>query len=170
MNNSNYPNARRGNSIEYYGDGIDFKLEYSGKKSVSQILATRPGTYSPDPQYNRGGNRLYHADNLNVLALLAEDSGVCGQVKLVYIDPPFGTTMAFESRQQAYAYDDKLSGPEYVETLRERIALIHHIMSDDGSFYLHLDSRMAFYMKIIMDEIFGKNNCRNIITRKKVKP
>lgn len=170
MNNSNYPNTRRGNSIEDYNVGIDFKLEYPGKKPVSQILATRPGTYSPDPQYSRGGNRLYHADNLNVLAMLAGDSGVCGQVKLVYIDPPFGTTMAFESRQQTHAYDDKLSGPAYVETLRERIALIHHIMSDDGSFYLHLDSRMAFHMRIIMDEIFGKNNFRNVITRKKSNP
>ena len=54
-----------------------------------------------------------------------------------------------------------------MEFLRERLILIKELLTDDGSIYLHLDGKMAFTMKLIMDEIFGENNCRAFITRKK---
>ncbi len=60
-----------------------------------------------------------------------------------------------------------MAGAEFVEFLRERIILLYELLSDDGSMYLHLDSKMAFTMKLIMDEIFWKKNCRAFITRKK---
>lgn len=120
---------------------------------------------------DRGNNnRLYHADNLGVLAALAKDEAVAGKVRLVYIDPPFATDSAFESRQQQHAYDDHLTGAAFVEALRERLILIHQLLADDGSLYLHLDSRMAFHMRLILDEIFGEQQFRNCITRKKCNP
>ena len=71
------------------------------------------------------------------------------------------------SRNQEHAYSDSLCGGEFVEFLRERLILIKELLTDDGSIYLHLDGKMAFTMKLIMDEIFGENNCRAFITRKK---
>jgi len=113
-----------------------------------------------------GENRLYHADNLHVLAALAQDESIAGKIKLAYIDPPFATAAAFESRKQAHAYDDYLTGAAFVEALRERLIFIHHLLADDGSFYLHLDERMIFHLRLVLDEIFGESNFRNCITRK----
>jgi adenine-specific DNA-methyltransferase len=148
----------------------DFRLDYSGKKSAEQILATAPGQFEPSDTYCGGGNRLYHADNLPVLAALANDKSVLGKLKLVYIDPPFATAAAFESRKQQHAYDDHLVGPAFVESLRERLILLHHLLADDGSLYLHLDERMIFHFRVVLDEIFGAQNFRNCITRKKCNP
>jgi adenine-specific DNA-methyltransferase len=73
----------------------------------------------------------------------------------------------FESREQKFAYHDLLSGAAFVEFLRERLALLRELLSDRGSIYVHLDENMAFPMKIVMDEVFGMENFRNFITRKK---
>ncbi|MEY4588210.1 MAG: hypothetical protein RL497_286 [Pseudomonadota bacterium] len=147
-----------------------FHLGYAGKKTKENILLTPAGSYKSDPTYSGGENRLYHADNLGVLAALAQDNTIVGKIKLVYIDPPFATAATFESRKQQHAYDDHVVGPEFVESLRERLILIHQLLADDGSLYLHLDERMIFHFRIILDEIFGENNFRNCITRKKCNP
>jgi len=146
------------------------RLEYSGKKPVKEILATPPGHYEVSATFGTGDNRLYQSDNLAVLAALAQDESVLGKVRLVYIDPPFATDAAFESRKQDHAYDDHLVGPAFVESLRERLIFIHRLLADDGSLYLHLDGRMAFHFRVILDEIFGESNFRNCITRKKCNP
>jgi len=151
-------------------DTNGFRLEYPGKKAQEDILALPAGHYSPNSAYSGGDNRLYHADNLAVLAALAKDEAVSGKVKLVYIDPPFATASSFESRKQNHAYDDHLVGPDFVETLRERLILIHRLLADDGSLYLHLDERMIFHFRVVLDEIFGEKNFRNCITRKKCNP
>ncbi len=145
-------------------------LEYVGKKPADQILTTPPGRYVPNPDYSKGENRLYHADNLLVLSALLRDEEVAGKVRLVYIDPPFSTASSFESRKQDRAYDDHLVGPEFVEELRERLILIHRLLAEDGSIYLHLDERMVSHFRLILDEIFGPENFRNFITRKKCNP
>lgn len=146
------------------------RLEYAGKRSAVDILATLPGRYEKSAKYHSGENRLYHGDNLAVLAALAQDESVAGKVQLVYIDPPFSTAAAFESRKQDHAYDDHLVGPAFIESLRERLVFIHRLLADDGSIYLHLDERMVFNFRIILDEIFGGRNFRNCITRKKCNP
>lgn len=148
----------------------ELRLEYPGKKSIDSILASPPGQYYPSSTDHRGENRLYHADNLGVLAALAEDKSVAGQVRLVYIDPPFATASAFHSRKQNHAYDDHVVGYEFIESLRERLVLIHRLLADDGSLYLHLDERMAFHFRVVLDEIFGESGYRNFITRKKCNP
>lgn len=147
-----------------------FTLCYPGRESKKNILAISPGRYEMSSLHNKGDNRLYHADNLGVLAALSRDKEVKSKVKLVYIDPPFGTSGAFESREKEYAYDDYLLGAEFVESIRKRLIFIHHILADDGALYLHLDGRMVFHLKLILDEIFGANNLRNFITRRKSNP
>ena len=146
------------------------RLEYSGKKPSDEILATPPGGYEVSVTYGTGENRLYQADNLAVLAALSRDESVVGKVQLVYIDPPFATDATFESRKQNHAYDDHLVGSAFVETLRERLIFIYRLLADNGSLYLHLDGRMAFHFRVILDEIFGQSNFRNCITRKKCNP
>lgn len=158
------------NGVEAHSAEQGLRLEYPGKKPAEKILATPPGRYETSMAQCGGENRLYHGDNLGVLALLAQDESVAGKVRLVYIDPPFSTAAAFESRKQKHAYNDHLVGPEFVEALRERLILIHQILADDGSLYLHLDERMAFHFRVIMDEVFGEQNYRNFITRKKCNP
>jgi len=91
-------------------------------------------------------------------------------VRLVYIDPPFATNSIFQSRAQGDAYYDLLGGAHYIEFMRERLILLRELLSEDGSIYVHLDENMAFHIKVIMDEIFGRKNFRNWITRKKCNP
>lgn len=113
--------------------------------------------------------RLYHADNLIVLQNLLHDSSVKGHVKLIYIDPPYNTGGDFENRNQEFAYSDKFSNEEYLSFMKERLVIMWELLSDDGSIYVHLDSKMVFHVKLLMDEIFGSNNFRGMITRKKCK-
>lgn len=116
-----------------------------------------------------GIKRLYHGDNLNVLSHLAQDSLVCGKVNLIYIDPPYNTGGAFETRDFKYAYDDRFTTEEYLQFMRKRLDLMYQLLSDTGSIYVHLDSNMVFHIKVMMDEIFGMQNFKGMITRKKCK-
>ncbi len=150
-------------------------LSYPGKRPEEEIRLTPPvrpaclWTPTDDPA-EAGRNRLYHGDNLGVLAALREDPDVRGHVRLVYIDPPYATGGTFDSRQQEHAYADMLAGAEYVEALRARLVLLHDLLAADGSIYVHLDDYMAWPMKIVMDEVFGAGNYRSWITRKKCNP
>ncbi len=146
------------------------ELSYPGKRSLSAILAEKNFADFDLVRDATSSNRLYCGDNLDALRELREDASVRGKVALVYIDPPFGTGGAFLSRKQRNAYDDDLWGAEYVESLRHRLVLLWELLSPSGSIYLHLDENMIFQMKLVMDEIFGSTNFRNMIVRKKCNP
>ena len=147
-------------------------LHYEGKTPAEKILALP----APDikrvhsPKIYGGEGRLYFGDNLPVLAALSQDPTVKGKVKLVYIDPPFATRTAFHSRSLAHAYEDTLIGSDFIEFIRQRLILIHAVLAEDGSLYFHLDEKMIFHCKLILDEIFGASNFRNCIVRKKCNP
>lgn len=150
---------------------IPIMLAYPGKKDRASILEHDPAKLVSlwrHPQASK--NRLYYGDNLDILAALARDHSVCGQVKLIYIDPPFATEGVFVSRKQEHAYHDVICGAEYVESVRQRLILLHHILAKDGSIYVHIDEKMVFHLKLVMDEVFGVENYRNCITRKKCNP
>jgi adenine-specific DNA-methyltransferase len=115
-------------------------------------------------------NRLYAANNLGVLKSLCNDKSVMGQVRLVYIDPPYATGFAFESATVGSAYHDEQVGTEYLNALRERIIVLRELLAEDGSIYLHLDSTMIFQAKLLMDQIFGEKRFINLITRVKCNP
>jgi adenine-specific DNA-methyltransferase len=151
---------------------LDYELTYPGKKPAQAILSgprsspvkrlTVTVADSPLPR-----NRLYAGDNLGILRVLCDDKAVCGQVRLVYIDPPFATGASFESRDAEAAYHDGVLGAAFIESLRERLIVIRELLAADGSIYVHLDDKMAFQVKVIMDEVFGPGNFRNLIVRKK---
>ncbi len=117
----------------------------------------------------KGIKRLYHADNIDVLTTLLADKEVCGKVMLIYIDPPYNTGGAFETRDFKYAYNDCFSVGNYLDFMRKRIELMRLLLSEEGSIYVHLDSNMVFHVKVMMDEIFGMHNFKGMITRKKCK-
>ena len=155
--------------------GLDVFLSYEGKRPKSDILATEPAKVVPvrrkaQGQEGTADNRLYYGDNLPILASLLRDPSIKGSVRLIYIDPPFATNSVFQSRSQTDAYRDLLAGAHYIEFIRERLILLHELLADDGSIYVHLDENMAFHIKVIMDEVFGRSNFRNWITRKKCNP
>jgi len=148
---------------------LGVNLVYEGKKSEDEVLNGEVVQYKT--VYSRSSDkRLYFGDSLEVLRLLASEPEICGNVNLIYIDPPFATQSHFLSRKQSKAYEDTLTGAAFVEFLRDRILLLHKLLSNTGSIYLHLDEKMVFEMKLIMDEIFGSSNYRNLIVRKKCNP
>jgi len=148
-------------------------VEYEGKATEEEILATAPviiNEISAKTSKENSIKRLYYGDNLPILAALLQDKRIKGKVTLIYIDPPYGTNSVFHSRAQEDAYSDLLVGSSYAEFLRRRLVLMRELLSEDGSIYVHLDSNMLFVVKLLMDEIFGEQNFRNLITRKKCNP
>lgn len=142
----------------------------SSSTSLRSLVPKNEISFRPVNQYDGTEiKRLYHADNLDVLNYLIKDSKVCGKVDLIYIDPPYNTGGAFETRDFIHAYDDKYSIDEYIRFMQVRLELLHTLLSAEGSIYVHLDSNMVFHVKILMDDIFGVKNFRGMITRKKCK-
>lgn len=124
-------------------------------------------------------NILIFGDNLIALNLLCQNDSIKGKVRLIYIDPPFGTNQEFKSgisrtvsksRQDGTAYQDKLTGSEYLEFLRKRLIILREILANDGSIYVHIDWKMCHYVKVLMDGIFGEERFINNITRIKCNP
>ena len=113
--------------------------------------------------------RLYHADNLDVLDALTKDESVCGNVELIYIDPPYNTGGAFETKDFKLAYNDNFTTDGYVNFMKARLRLMCQLLSPSGSIYVQLDCKMVFHIKLLMDSIFGEKNFRGMITRKKCK-
>lgn len=150
--------------------GLEANLAYAGKWSKRDVLSGPPAHVEEIWRGTSSDNRLYFGDNFAILATLLSDPTVRGHVKLVYIDPPFATNKVYQSRTQADAYSDTLMGAHYVEFLRRRLILLHELLAADGSIYVHLDQTMVFHIKLIMDEVFGSDNFRGMITRKKCNP
>ena len=126
-------------------------------------------------------NLLIKGDNLKGLDYLLKSEHLEGQIDLVYIDPPFATGTSFtitngrantisNSKSGNLAYHDKLVGNEYLDFLRQRLVLLHRLLSSRGSIYVHIDYKIGHYVKVLMDEVFGISNFRNDITRIKCNP
>src|ERR1043166_7410435 len=106
-------------------------------------------------------NLLIFGDNQQVLKRLLEmkneeklvnADGTAG-VRLIYIDPPFGTGDEYGSNNGETAYSAKKQGANFIEFLRKRLVLLRDLLSSDGSIYVRLDYHFAHYMKAIMDEV-----------------
>ena len=102
------------------------------------------GTYG-DPSAE---NLVVHGDNL--LALSALLPFYRGKVKCIYIDPPYNTGSAFEH------YDDNLEHSQWLSMMYCRLQLLREFLAEDGSIWVSIDDRESHYLKVIMDEIFGR--------------
>lgn len=94
-------------------------------------------------------NMLIHGDNL--LALKALEQQFTGQVKCIYIDPPYNTGTAFTH------YDDGLEHSIWLGLMRERLELLCKLLAKDGSIWISIDDREEAYLKVMCDELFGRD-------------
>lgn len=151
------------------------ELTWVGKYDEQQPL--EPRILIENPEYSYGevetdvlpngkqwkGNMLIHGDNL--LALKALEQDYAGQVKCIYIDPPYNTGNAFEH------YDDGVEHSIWLSLMRERLILLRNLLSEDGSIWISIDDDEQAYLKILMDEVFGRKNfINNVIWEKKYAP
>lgn len=95
-------------------------------------------------------NMLIHGDNL--LALKALEQKFAGQVKCIYIDPPYNTGSAFEH------YDDGLEHSIWLGLMRERLCLLRTLLAPDGVILVQIDKNEAAYLKVLMDEVFMRDS------------
>lgn len=100
-------------------------------------------------------NLLIHGDNL--LALKALEKKYAGKVKCIYIDPPFNTGAAFEH------YDDNLEHSIWLDLMCKRFIILRNLLHEEGVLFVNLDDSEAAYAKVLLDEIFGRNNYLNQI-------
>lgn len=145
-------------------------LEYSNKSDEFEIIfEIETGEFKEiEINHELKNNKFIFGDNFYVLKKLLESHK--GKIDLIYIDPPFGTGQNFNSINDDSAYSDKLIDSEFLEFLRKRLFLLRELMSEQGSIYLHIDTKIGHYVKIIMDEVFGHKNFINDITRIKCNP
>lgn len=154
-------------------------LEYAGKRTKAAILAEGTAGIGAAPLQtvrcfgdtpeNDWKNLIVQGDNLQFLKTCYKNTDplikdkVKGKVKLIYIDPPFATKSDFGGKDGEYSYTDKVDRAHFLETLRERLIYLRELLADDGSIYVHLDQKMSHYVKIVMDEVFGKDSFTNEI-------
>ncbi len=154
-------------------------LTYDDKKSEADILGKRCDAALKSVSGARAANKLIQGDNLSALRALLNTHR--GKIDLIYIDPPFATNTRFRigadranaisaSRADEVAYSDTLTDAEFLEFLRARLILLRELLANHGSIYLHIDCKIGHYVKALMDEIFGRKNFRNDISRVKCNP
>ena len=113
------------------------------------------GSSSPDKSTD---NLLIHGDNLEALKALMPFYR--GRIKCIFIDPPYNTQSAFEH------YDDKLEHSQWLSMMLPRLELLRDLLSEDGSIWVTIDDNEAHYLKVLMDEVFGRGNfVANVVWR-----
>jgi adenine-specific DNA-methyltransferase len=157
------------------------ELNYNNKLTIDEVLK-KSSKFKVKGKSRTNTNKLIFGDNLNGLNYLINKEELKGKIDLIYIDPPFATNNTFSiddstrvstisnSKNGSIAYTDKLTGFDFIEFLRERVILLRELLSENGSFYLHIDYKIGHYVKVMLDEVFGINNFRNDITRIKCNP
>jgi adenine-specific DNA-methyltransferase len=120
---------------------------------------------NPEKSYGETNteNMLIHADNL--LALKALEQNFAGQIKCIYIDPPYNTGNAFEH------YDDGLEHSMWLNLMKPRLELLYNLLANEGSIWISIDDDECHYLKVYCDELFGRKNfVSNVIWEKKFSP
>ncbi len=108
-------------------------------------------------------NMLIQGDNLEALKALLPFHA--GRVKCIYIDPPYNTRSAFEH------YDDNLEHARWLAMMWPRLELLRDLLAEDGSIWVSIDDNEAHYLKVIMDDVFGRKNfIDTVIWRKNYSP
>lgn len=131
--------------LTWIGKGEDPEVE-------PRILIHDPSKDYGDPD---AGNMLIHGDNL--LALKALEQEYSGKIKCIYIDPPYNTGSAFEQ------YDDNLEHSTWLQLMHARLLILKNLLAEDGSIWMSIDDDEGHYLKVLCDEIFGRDNFVNTL-------
>ena len=165
-------------------------LHWVGKRPIDAVNAYPAQlveTYNvenaeKEPSYDRfldGPNLLFHGDNKEILSTLLVQ-GFRGKIDLIYIDPPFASGADYVKKVKLRGKQEKLEAEEhsipeqmqytdiwandnYLQFMYERLILLRELLADDGSIYVHCDWRMNSCLRLVLDEIFSKDNFRNEI-------
>ena len=133
------------------------ELTWIGKDTPIKV---EPRILVHDPTKDYGDkntdNMLIYGDNL--LALKALEQDYAGKIKCIYIDPPYNTGSAFEH------YDDNLEHSTWLSLMKPRLELLRNLLTDDGSLWIQIDDEEQAYLKLLCDEVFGRNNFVNMIS------
>ena len=132
--------------LTWIGKGDEPKLE-------PRILVENSEYSYGDPDSE---NMLIHGDNL--LALKALEQDYTGKVKCIYIDPPYNTGNAFEH------YDDGVEHSVWLNLMNQRLVILKSLLRDDGAIFVQIDDEEAAYLKVLMDEVFGRHNFINTVS------
>lgn len=130
--------------------------KYDEKKLEPRILVEDKTKSYGDPNSE---NMLIHGDNL--MALKALEQEFAGKIKCIYIDPPYNTGSAFEH------YEDGLEHSIWLTMMKERLVILRDLLRDDGFIFIEIDNNEMAYLKVLMDEIFGRDNFVNDIIWKR---
>ena len=118
---------------------------------------------SPISETDLFDNRLIRGDNLPALRALRAE--FAGQVKCIYIDPPYNTGSNFEH------YGDGIAHAEWLTMMRDRLEPIKELMSAEGLLFVQIDDREQAYLKVLLDEVMGRKNFLNsIVWQKRISP
>jgi adenine-specific DNA-methyltransferase len=130
-------------------------LDWKGRglKLEPRILIEDPEKSYGEP---KSENMLIHGDNL--LALKALEQDFVGRIKCIYIDPPYNTGSAFEH------YDDNLEHSTWLNLMKPRLEILKNLLSKDGVIWVSIDDTEQAYLKILLDEVFGRSNFVSNIT------
>ena len=131
--------------------------KYEDKAIEPRILLEDVSKSYGDPTSK---NMLIHGDNLIALQALQQD--FAGRVKCIYIDPPYNTGSAFEQ------YDDSVEHSVWLSLMRDRLELLHKLLSDNGTIWISIDDNEEAYLKVLCDEIFGRTNFINTVIWQKI--
>jgi hypothetical protein len=163
---------QEGKGLEpYWVDRNDIRVKEARplifKKAYEAIMTSKEGTLpgldlkysikeiSNEKEANEIENILIKGDNLLALNTLKKHFDKLSEmekVKCIYIDPPFNTGQAFEY------YEDNLAHSEWLTLMRDRLILLKGLLRFDGFIIIHLDNVEIHYCKVMLDEIFGRNN------------
>jgi DNA modification methylase len=142
---------------------------------IKSIISEKPDNF-PSPTTLAESfithNLLFQGDNLQSILFLLEN--LKKKVDLVYIDPPFMKNVSFyrqihlrgieeDVTYRQKQYTDTWDLERYLQFLYERFLLIKEVLNETGSIYVHLDEDAAHYIKVILDEVFGRENFRRQI-------
>ena len=128
--------------LTWYGKEEEIRIE---PRLLIENTALSNTAAAPDTE-----NMLIHGDNL--LALKALENQYKGQVKCIYIDPPYNTGSAFEH------YDDNLEHSQWLQLMRPRLEILWNLLSEEGSIWISIDDDERDYLKVLCDEVFGRQH------------
>tara|TARA_B100000900_G_scaffold303071_1_gene261651 strand:+ start:585 stop:1667 length:1083 start_codon:yes stop_codon:yes gene_type:complete len=159
---------------------IYMELVFKGKKDLSTLMS-KIRDIGPLKASSSLENLILSGDNLEVMKSLLIHHDMKGKIDLVYIDPPYSSNNIFStsdtrkntiSRKKGgeIAYTDVLKDDDFLEFIHDRLILLNELLSSKGSIFLHIDNSMGHYVKLLMDDVFGKKNFLNDISRIKCNP
>ena len=134
------------------------ELTWVGKNDPREHIEPRILIEDPSRSYgdNNTENMIIHGDNL--LGLRAIEDKYTNSIKCIYIDPPYNTGEAFEN------YDDNLEHSIWLDLMRSRLMILRRLLREDGTIWIQIDDEEQAYLKVLCDEVFGRNNFVNMVS------